>query len=273
MDKHNEELTPIEYGPAIMKTASYGARKGDRCFYLHWHDRMELIRLQEGVLKIGYGTDTKLLHAGEIYIIPPRLPHHALCESEAAQWDVLMFDVQAYYNGTPLCRNMLQPLQEGRVKFALSTDQAQTVECFDRIFALAGENDFGVIGLVYQFLDLLFKNTLVEISNDVKGRHVMQQATEYIKNNLPEKISTKQLSQEFGYTEEHFCRLFKEMTGFTPMNYLRICRLEKALNLLRNENLSVSEVAARCGFDDSNYFARCFKTHFGKTPREFIRKD
>ena len=55
----------------------------------------------------------------------------------------------------------------------------------------------------------------------------------------------------------------------TPTTYIKINRLNKAVNLLSTNNYSVSEVASLCGFNEPNYFTRCFKAHFGKSPTEY----
>ena len=55
----------------------------------------------------------------------------------------------------------------------------------------------------------------------------------------------------------------------TPMNYLNSCRVAHAARLLLEADLSVTDVAMRCGFSTSQYFATVFKNHFGQTPRAY----
>lgn len=63
--------------------------------------------------------------------------------------------------------------------------------------------------------------------------------------------------------------VFKAVTGYSPIDYLLRVRLAKAAELLRQTGLSISEVAAECGFADSNYFSRQFKAHYQTTPRDY----
>jgi len=53
------------------------------------------------------------------------------------------------------------------------------------------------------------------------------------------------------------------------MTYLKIFRLEKAKEIIKNSDLSISQVAAECGCSDANYFTRCFRAHFGAPPSRY----
>lgn len=66
--------------------------------------------------------------------------------------------------------------------------------------------------------------------------------------------------------------VFKKVTGFSPVQYLLFVRLDKAAELLRGEENPISEVAAACGFSDSNYFSRQFRRRFGQSPRDYRRE-
>lgn len=270
MKKYEEELAPVKYGANAIRTASYKIGKGQNAIPMHWHDRMELIYLKSGKLKIGYEENIQVLHSGEIYIIPPKTPHWAMCLSEKAYWDVLMFDVRYFYNTVPLSCDILPTIFDGRAKFKMSLKSDETAECYQRLIEAANKNTFESVALIYRLIDLLFKNALLEVGENVtKGKYVIEEALEFIKENLDKDLNTKFLAEKFNYSEEHFCRLFKESTKVTPTNYIKINRLNKAVNLLSTNNYSVSEVSSLCGFNEPNYFTRCFKAHFGKSPTEY----
>jgi transcriptional regulator GlxA family with amidase domain len=60
--------------------------------------------------------------------------------------------------------------------------------------------------------------------------------------------------------------LFREHTGQTPMQYLRRVRIERARLMLGNVDLSIKEIAGRCGFDDPYHFSRVFHQVDGLPP-------
>lgn len=64
----------------------------------------------------------------------------------------------------------------------------------------------------------------------------------------------------------HFIREFKNSTGKTPFEYLLDVRIEKARQLLADNNLSITEVYTRCGFNSASHFINNFKNRIGVTP-------
>lgn len=65
-------------------------------------------------------------------------------------------------------------------------------------------------------------------------------------------------------------RKLKQLTGFTPVEYIRHIRMKKAAMLLARKELSVSEVMYKVGFSNASYFSRCFATEFGMTPTQYM---
>lgn len=70
----------------------------------------------------------------------------------------------------------------------------------------------------------------------------------------------------------HFCRLFKNTTGRTVMEYVLETRIVMAKNMLLNEKLSVTEISNRCGFSSISYFSRVFKEKTGVTPLDYKKQ-
>ena len=69
-----------------------------------------------------------------------------------------------------------------------------------------------------------------------------------------------------GVSISHFEVLFKKSTGLSPHKYLLRCRVERSKELLRCEDLSLAQVAARTGFCDQGHLTRHFKRIVGVTP-------
>lgn len=66
-----------------------------------------------------------------------------------------------------------------------------------------------------------------------------------------------------------FYKKIKGITNYSPNEYLRIVRLKKAAGLLRTTGLNISEVAYKVGFNDPDYFSKCFRDQFGMRPTQF----
>lgn len=94
----------------------------------------------------------------------------------------------------------------------------------------------------------------------------------WIEKNLDRSISVSDLAREMGMSERTLHRQFSSVVGTTPANYLMHTRIRRAAEQLSGhhwEKKRISDVAAACGFEDSNYFSRCFRQVIGKTPRQY----
>ncbi len=70
-------------------------------------------------------------------------------------------------------------------------------------------------------------------------------------------------------SRSNLMRVFRKATGQTPIEYLVRLRIQKAMDMLRNTDLSITEIALEAGFNDSNYFTRQFRRILGESPRAF----
>ncbi len=85
------------------------------------------------------------------------------------------------------------------------------------------------------------------------------------------RIALAELAEVAHVSPAHLCRLFAATTGRSPVETLRLLRLDRAAALLVRSNLSLTEIAAACGFADAFHFSRRFKDAFGAAPREVRR--
>jgi len=97
------------------------------------------------------------------------------------------------------------------------------------------------------------------------------QVIEYMQHFYAQPITLKQLAERANYSVPHLCALFKEATGYTPIEYLARLRVEVAKTLLTDSTLSLAEVAEKAGYRDPSYFGRIFKRIAGLSPLQFKR--
>lgn len=94
----------------------------------------------------------------------------------------------------------------------------------------------------------------------------------FMEANSEKKLTLEQLSKEALMSKSSFRFLFRKLTGLSPIEYLIRLRLQKAVLLLMNSDYRISYIAERCGFSDSNYFARKFRDIFHVSPLAFKKK-
>lgn len=93
----------------------------------------------------------------------------------------------------------------------------------------------------------------------------------FIAKHYQEPISVAQLARIAHMSERSLMRTFRKVMGRSPVDHVIRVRIGKASNLLRNEDIRVTEAAFQCGFNDSSYFSRQFRRITGRSPREFRR--
>lgn len=86
------------------------------------------------------------------------------------------------------------------------------------------------------------------------------------------KLSVTELAESFYMEKNSFIRSFRKYTGKAPKEYSIDCRLEKALRLLREGKLTVTETALETGFSNSSYFTHMFSKKYGLTPSAYRGK-
>jgi len=266
MEQYNKELTPVHYNDAAIRVIHFSAPKNDICFRMHWHDRLEIIRILEGEMYVIFGNRTTKLCAGDLTVFSPRMPHKGYTVECDVKYDVLMFDIRSFYNNTEICQKYLPAIYDGGVHFNRIITEKETIYCFDKIISSSEQGSLEVIAAVYKLLHILIQKNSLEFCNKVNRNDKIFEMIKYIESHFNENLTVDMCATQFGYSKEHFCRKFKNATGLTPMNYLKIYRMEEAYKMLKQEEKRIQLIADRCGFDDANYFTRCFKAHFGTAP-------
>lgn len=119
------------------------------------------------------------------------------------------------------------------------------------------------------FAGTISQERLSIIAESDSGSRYVRAASRYIEENYEHRISIPEIARALPINDKYLSRLFKQKTGQTILQYISSLRLRKAIYLLRETNLSISEVGMRIGFEDARGFARLFKKEYGMTPSEY----
>ncbi|MFD0751869.1 two-component regulator propeller domain-containing protein [Mucilaginibacter calamicampi] len=117
-------------------------------------------------------------------------------------------------------------------------------------------------------INLLAPETKIESNNE----KLMSKVVQYIEENLTNsQLSIEGLSRKLVMSRGSLYTKILELTGKTPVDFVRSVRLDKAVILLEKSDMTVSQVSYAVGFSTPNYFARAFKTQFNMKPSEYIQ--
>src|SRR5699024_3199880 len=109
--------------------------------------------------------------------------------------------------------------------------------------------------------------------SEEKGKRI-QKIYDYVLENFQNTIKLDEIAQQANYTTPAFCRYFKKHTGKTFTQFLNELRVNEVCKLLieERENLSISEIAYKCGFNSITNFNRIFKTIMGCSPMKYRKQ-
>lgn len=103
---------------------------------------------------------------------------------------------------------------------------------------------------------------------------LISKAIKYVENNISRSdLSVEELSRELGMSRVHLYKKLLSITGKTPIEFIRIIRLKRAAQLLRESQLNVSEIAFQVGFNNPKYFSKYFKEEFNISPSTYQERE
>lgn len=173
--------------------------------------------------------------------------------------------------------NMLDRYKGVRFCNHIQNDEriAAVFDRLKRVYNDALVSEFACAGCIYELFAILLRDYVLENTSERKKKNyinsneTVMRVMLYVKNNVSERLDAGVLASEANLSCSRFYRVFREVTGVTPAEYVERTRISHALCLLLNTQKSISEIAFESGFADHSYFAHRFKKYMGMTPAEY----
>lgn len=116
-------------------------------------------------------------------------------------------------------------------------------------------------------------DTSITNINYDQDQYLLETLNKIIEDNISNQaFKVESIVSLIGISRSVLYRRIKNITGFTPNEYLKQVRIKKAANLLRNSTKGMHEISMEVGINDANYFSKCFKLQFGVTPSTYRNK-
>ncbi len=245
-----------------------------------FHRFHEIYYILEGQCSVLIGQRIFRLKPGDVAIIPARTLHKTdyLSSGPNIKYVVSLTEEMAKKIDDFLGEALMQVcLSAGQVTIPLQRRELIQL-LLGRMF-YEYENDPPHSGSIIkacltQFLTSLYLyRTQQEEKDDIpdEGTERIHEITAFLFEHLSEDLSLPQLASHFSLSPSYLSRSFKKAAGLGLKEYLVNLRVQQACHLLLSTALSVTEIADRCGFNDSNYFGDAFKKATGLSPRDYRR--
>ncbi len=273
LKQHGTEDFPFE-----LYRVSEGHPKYEMAF--HWHANLELIWVKEGELTLTLDNRPILLKGGDVAVINSETVHGATPKS--CVYECIVFNLAFLKTGNHSCDAFLDDLLSHNAFLCERPTDQDTVLLIQNIFRAIADSDAGtefkVLGLFHSFLGEVMQKGLFTAylppssGHDEKKVVKLKAVLKYIRENFAKDITLEDMAAIAGFSCKYFCKFFKDMTGKTPVNYLLAYRIERAARKLLGSDLSVTQIAFDCGFNDLSYFIKTFKTFKHSSPKEYRKR-
>ncbi len=245
-----------------------------------FHETLEIKYFYEGEATLLLGSDIVVARSGDITVANPYEIHtNIISDSQESRYYLLMIDLDFFADngiGDIDLRQIL--LARGHRFNRLIRDNKRLQELIVRAFEELQDKKVYyrtvVKNLLCEFFVIMLRD---ELSDDAPQEHnpdkirrhgVISPALHKIFTDYAKRLTIDELAGLCNISKYHFCRIFKEELGVTPVQYIMNYRISLAETMLKNEKQSIGTVARLCGFEDVSYFYRCYKKLKGTSPNK-----
>ena len=240
---------------------------------ISWHEQMEFLYVLEGTLICECDFREYRCRAGDVVVINPCEPHAVNYAGSPARYHCIMVDARLCCGKDDTgARQFIDPIVQRRLRFCHVLHHAQAAgEILDALIrehaAAEPGYELAVRGHLLRLIAHLYRYEREwESAPRQEPQKAISPALRYIADHYAEHISLAALAAACCMNESYFCRRFRAGTGRTAVSYINEYRLTKARALLLTTSLSIADIAAATGFDDSSYFTRKFKEQYYISP-------
>ncbi|MCC3373240.1 AraC family transcriptional regulator [Cohnella sp. REN36] len=216
-------------------------------------------------------TNGKTATVGErqLAVIPANVPHR-YGASAHSPWSIYWIHLQGEYVADFM---KLFGLDVGIVRLPAGAYSTWT-EGFEKCYRLLSDKAYSLPAqvLVSQTMGQLLGNVGMSAESSARDRKResdLARAIRYMNDRLAESVKLPELAAHAGVSKQHLVYLFKQETGFPPIEYFLRLKMQKAGQLLSLTGMTVKEIAAAVGIGDPYYFSRLFKKLMGMSPANY----
>lgn len=247
-------------------------------FLGHWHKELEFIYLRSGSANICINNQTYPIHAGDLIFCDSGDIHYSNSFDSEHTIEFLVFDPQLITNRYQYSNFSSPLISAGELEAYGLTGEAEAL--FSQIpIELQKKEPFyqdivrAKIQSFWYQLKRNAPNTPASVSHNSRNvlLNDLQKLLTFLEEHYAENITLEQAAHIMHFSNSHFSRTFKKLTGIPFVTYVNRIRVEHASELIRNGSGKMTEISLSCGFSNIRTFNRVFKEITGFTPSQFAR--
>ena len=279
-DENERQLE--RHGLAAFPAAFYCGDLVNNTVIWHWHDELELILIHRGAIVAGAGRTSVTLTAGEGCFIKAGSLHNIWkADSAACEYRSVVFHPRLIGSMDSIFwLNYIQPLGQPdfpQIISFLKRDAKDFPAFFSQLWQIQVEKNAGyendIRYLLTKFVARLSNITVEKerqpSKRDMRDMERMKAMFSFLETHYAEELTLEQIAESAGISVTECMRCFRRSIGVSPIRFLKERRLQRAANLLRHTERSISEIAASCGFLDMSYFTKAFRQLYDVTPTAY----
>ena len=243
----------------------------------HSHPYFELFYVEKGSAHIVTDNDIYDLSPGDFLLIPPHEFHYTNYHSSDCKRSTVFFrdsDISPQLIAKmPGNESFFQHIRIFQVPNAYQPQVSEIIRQMATEERIDDEYAPFILQSMFNALMFLCRRHCMFYQDIPDNIHTTDRqlvtAARYISEHYMEQITTKDVANASGFSPNYLTRKFREATGLGIRQYLIFIRLQHAASELLSTRDSITQIAFRCGFTDSNYFKDVFKKNYGMSPSSY----
>ena len=248
----------------------------------HWHMECEFISVLRGSFTISIDGNTFELKPGSFAFVPGGAIHGGSPSDYDSIYECLVMDLEYFCQALHMEQgSFATALNHGANIHNCFTLKDSTGPIMQQLFEESQKHspghEFFTAGLILGFIGTVIRDGAYSIPSETQYQNAQQaqqikKALTRIRHDYRLPLTLQELSSEATMAPNYFCRVFREIVGRPPIDYLNCYRIERAAELIYSTNEILTDIALKCGFNDSCYFSRSFRKYKGMSPSEYRKR-
>lgn len=243
----------------------------------HWHEEAEIIYVRAAFMTITVDDVQLQLKMGDVVFIAPEQLHGGV--DGYGPYECIVFDMRGLLRCGDQARKQLGDVMHRTMCLPTHYDKfddqiSQIGLMMEALRRKSPGCEMMTLGALYQFFGMAYMDGLVKPASAEPTRRVQQlkRVFEKIEAEYMNQLTLADLASAAHMAPRYFCRVFREATHKTPVDYLNEYRIGVACDMIvaSGTERTLTEIALDCGFSSLSYFIRQFKKYKGYTPGRFL---